>query len=576
MTGRVGSVTAVGLTDTAAHTGPSGYSHAYGKYGNYGNYGGYGYGYTAYGYGMSFAKGDEAQTSKLLPFPCAWFAFIGVLDSTLHVVAWPSSNCEGPGPWHARQGHLAGWKSKEGHRKDSKDAKEGERDTLEKPEKEEEAAPRVKDEVFEAGSELQHQFFDARVRQWLGIFTRCTAPADGARRERCPDVKNWPAYLVTLLKKFDADAAPQARIRALARVTELPARVKDRQERLEEGKEGLWLCIHGLYHSGEVATATAADRAVLSSAEAAEVPTASPRSGQEASVVEARSQPVATRRRCMGGEETLANLAFLESDDLRIQNPFFEFASMGDRLRTAAHSSKKSKRIVVSCTGDSEDEEGDEARAKWTSVPKSSESRQFFPPPPAQSSLEILEAPGLEQGFGGEVTELATSNGRNAELELGQSRQLGQLGRLGHPGPGPRAAQAGPNGPNPHAAPNALPAGTVGTGPASLSVNGLPPAHPFAYPFEGPKTKTVPGNIGFGLQTTPTPMPATAGERLGQLGAMSSLSSRHESMPQHGCTCASKAFWREAWQRIPALECRVLKDLHWPPPASALCARFFR
>ena len=52
-------------------------------------------------------------------------------------------------------------------------------------------------------------------------------------------------------------------------------------------------------------------------------------------MVEARSQPVAMRRRCMGGEETLANLAFLESDDLRIQNLFFEFASMGDRLRTA-------------------------------------------------------------------------------------------------------------------------------------------------------------------------------------------------------------------------------------------------
>ena len=192
-----------------------------------------------------------------------------------------------------------------------------------------------------------------------------------------------------------------------------------------------------------------------------------------------------------------------------------------------------------------------QARAKWKiRVPKSSESRQA----PAQSSLEILEAPGrgaggLEQGcrgcrkqvcrvpaagFAGEVPgpELA-SKARNAELELAQrgqrqlSAQLGHLARLGQGPPGPPGPRAVPAAPNPH--PHALPVGTVGTGPpANLSVNGLPPAHPFAYPFEGPKTKTVPGNIGFGLQTTPTPMPATAGERLGHLGPMSSLSSRHD------------------------------------------------
>ena len=182
-------------------------------------------------------------------------------------------------------------------------------------------------------------------------------------------------------------------------------------------------------------------------------------------------------------------------------------------------------------------------------VPKSSESRQA---PEAQSSLEILEAPGpgasrgLEQGwskdavnvpaagFAGEVPEpQLASKARNAELELAQrgqrqlSAQLGQLARLGQGPPGPPGPRAVPAAPNPH--PHALPVGTVGTGPpANLSVNGLPPAHPFAYPFEGPKTKTVPGNIGFGLQTTPTPMPATAGERLGHLGPMSSLSSRHD------------------------------------------------
>ena len=102
-------------------------------------------------------------------------------------------------------------------------------------------------------------------------------------------------------------------------------------------------------------------------------------------------------------------------------------------------------------------------------------------------------------GFAGEVPgpELA-SKARNAELELAQrgqrqlSAQLGHLARLGQGPPGPPGPRAVPAAPNPH--PHALPVGTVGTGPpANLSVNGLPPAHPFAYPFEGPKTKTVPG-----------------------------------------------------------------------------------
>jgi len=346
-----------------------------------------------------------------------------------------------------------GWKSKEGHRKDSKDAKEGERDTLEKPEKEEEAAPRVKDEVFEeiravlsVNAALQHQFFDARVRQHLhalhGSGGRARLKAALQMVHQCTmnktrqDVKNWPAYLVTLLKKFDADAAPQ-----------------DRQERLEE-KKGF----------GSASTAST-------------TPEKLPPSGQEASVV----------------EETLANLAFLESD--------------------------------------SEDEEGDEEprEQRWDlQVPRVTAPPPKQPYREPQSSLEILEAPG----FAGEVPgpELA-SKARNAELELAQrgqrqlSAQLGQLARLGQGPPGPPGPRAVPAAPNPH--PHALPVGTVGTGPpANLSVNGLPPAHPFAYPFEGPKTKTVPGNIGFGLQTTPTPMPATAGERLGHLGPMSSLSSR--------------------------------------------------
>ncbi|CAE7264841.1 unnamed protein product [Symbiodinium microadriaticum] len=451
MTGRVGTVTAMGLTETDAHTGPSEplpggagppnapkppnppnpppahspvagppWAQYSGKYGNYGyGPGGYGYGYTAYGYGMSFAKGDEAK---------------------------------GKGRGMSRG---KGWKSKEGHRKDSKDAKEGEKDALEKPEKEEEAAPRVKDEVFEeiravlsvnacalvscsASAELmvkgheeavlQHQFFDARVRQHLhalhGSGGRARLKAALQMVHQCTmnktrqDVKNWPAYLVTLLKKFDADAAA--------------APPQDRQERLEE-KKGV----------GSASTASTTPEKL---------------SGQEA----------------FGVEEAFPNFSFMESES---------------------------------------EEEGDEEprEQRWDlQVP-----RVTAPPPkqpyrePQMSSLEILEAPG----FGGpEVPELGTANVRNAE----------ELGRVGH---GPRAvAPVGPN---------ALPAGTGPGANLSLSsANGLPPAHPCAFPFGDKTVSAVSGNIGFGLQTTPT-MPA--GERLGPMSSWSSRLLEPLRLSRCGC-----------------------------------------
>ena len=107
--------------------------------------------------------------------------------------------------------------------------------------------------------------------------------------------------------------------------------------------------------------------------EGARLATAAPRSGQEAFGVEAGSRAVAMRRRCGGWEEAFPNFSFMESDDLRIQNLFVEFASLGHCLRTAdtqcmhrvlrktATKNPQSRRalLYVSCTGESE-EEGDE------------------------------------------------------------------------------------------------------------------------------------------------------------------------------------------------------------------------
>ena len=119
--GRVGTVTAMGLTETDAHTGPSEplpggagppnaskppnppnpppahspvagppWAQYSGKYGNYGyGPGGYGYGYTAYGYGMSFAKGDEAVSLN-----CTWCS---VFDEVLRKRGGLLSQAKGKG-----------------------------------------------------------------------------------------------------------------------------------------------------------------------------------------------------------------------------------------------------------------------------------------------------------------------------------------------------------------------------------------------------------------------------------------------------------------------------------------------
>ncbi|CAE7227037.1 unnamed protein product, partial [Symbiodinium pilosum] len=126
------------------------------------------------------------------------------------------------------RGRGKGWKSPSV----SKDVQEvrQEKEKIEKPERPEKdkeessevpAAPRAKDEVFEEirvilgmNSALQHQFFDARVRQHLhalhgsGGRSRLKAALQMVHQSTMnksrQDVKNWPAYLVTLLKKFDA------------------------------------------------------------------------------------------------------------------------------------------------------------------------------------------------------------------------------------------------------------------------------------------------------------------------------------------------------------------------------------
>ncbi|CAJ1423407.1 unnamed protein product [Effrenium voratum] len=120
----------------------------------------------------------------------------------------------------------------------------------EKPEKPEDPnppAPRAKDEVFEEirnvlnmNSALQIQFFDARVRQHLhallgsggrqrlngGLSFVHTCTMNKKRQ----DVKNWPAYLVTLLKKFDMDTqkeAPELRLGpALSSVSTTPEKAE--------------------------------------------------------------------------------------------------------------------------------------------------------------------------------------------------------------------------------------------------------------------------------------------------------------------------------------------------------------
>ena len=132
---------------------------------------------------------------------------------------------------------------------------------------------------LKAALQMVHQCTMNKTRQErspnLGS-VRCMHSTSSASASR-QDVKNWPAYLVTLLKKFDADAAaapPQARSQdPSARCIHCWLLCEeDRQERLEDrqevqevpsrpaclsiaGKEGRWLCIHGLHHSGEVATA---------------------------------------------------------------------------------------------------------------------------------------------------------------------------------------------------------------------------------------------------------------------------------------------------------------------------------
>jgi len=102
----------------------------------------------------------------------------------------------------------------------------GAREAKEVKEPKEESAPRAKDEVFEeirnvlnANPALQIQFFDARVRQHLhallGNGGRQRLKAALTMVHTCTlhktrqDVKNWPAYLLTLLKKFDSDMSHQ-------------------------------------------------------------------------------------------------------------------------------------------------------------------------------------------------------------------------------------------------------------------------------------------------------------------------------------------------------------------------------
>ncbi|CAK9081307.1 unnamed protein product, partial [Durusdinium trenchii] len=119
-----------------------------------------------------------------------------------------------------------GEKGEKGEKGDKEKREEREKgkaeDLKEKNETKESLAPRAKDEVFEeirnvlnANPALQIGFFDARVRQQLhallGSGGRPRLKAALTFIHTCTmhktrqDVKNWPAYLLTLLKKFDSD-----------------------------------------------------------------------------------------------------------------------------------------------------------------------------------------------------------------------------------------------------------------------------------------------------------------------------------------------------------------------------------
>ncbi|CAE8596918.1 unnamed protein product [Polarella glacialis] len=91
-----------------------------------------------------------------------------------------------------------------------------------------EIGTRAKDEVFEeirmvleASQALQFQNFDARVRQYLHAIhgsggrkklnDAMKMILDATKSKTRQDVKNWPAYLLTLLKRFDSEQASQDR-----------------------------------------------------------------------------------------------------------------------------------------------------------------------------------------------------------------------------------------------------------------------------------------------------------------------------------------------------------------------------
>lgn len=149
------------------------------------------------------------------------------------------------------------------------------------------ACPRAKDEIFEelkkvleGNSALQFAHFDARVRQHLHALHHAGGRArvrealgmihSATMQKTRQDVKNWPAYLLTLLKKFDADQGSHDR-EARAR-----QRIAAAAEKTSPGKSSSG-------EDGADALDLSPDKAPLWEDDEREVPSAPPKTGSAGS-----------------------------------------------------------------------------------------------------------------------------------------------------------------------------------------------------------------------------------------------------------------------------------------------------